>query len=95
MITIDQLEKRVASSAVYAVCGSGSITAGCHRDADVLVLVWAYASGQIEFNEKEIEAKTEEAYQYFEYGTTPLAVKSSKTGPEWAVWDWPLASPSV
>lgn len=89
---ITDLEKRVVDAAVYAVCGSGSITAQCRSDAAVLVLVWAKDSGLQEFSEQEVDAKTEEAYKYFEFGES-----NPEWGPkpEWAIWDWPPASPSV
>jgi hypothetical protein len=91
MVTLAELEKRVVSAAVYAVCGSGSITAQCRSDAAVLVLVWAYASGRTEFEVDEIDAKTEQAYRYFEFGDSQGVPE-----PEWAVWDWPpSASPSA
>lgn len=66
-ITLRELEQRVVNSAIYALCGSASITAGCRANADVLVLVWAQASGASEFDLDEIDAKTEQAYRYFEF----------------------------
>lgn len=95
MITLAGLEKRVVGAAIYSVCGSGSITAQCRSDAAVLVLVWAYASGRTEFDAAEIDAKTGEAYRYFEFGDS-MGVPE----PEWAIWNWPpspssSASPSV
>ena len=91
MMTLTQLEGRVVDAAVYALCGSGSITAGCRSDAAVLVLVWARTSGMMEFDEAEIDAKTEEAYQYFEFGDS-----YGQPEPQWAVWNYPAsASPSV
>lgn len=96
MITLDDLEKRVVASAIHALCGSGSITAGCHANAAVLVLVWAQASGATEFDLDEIDAKTEEAYQYFEYGGTDYEESRRAPEPEWAIWDWPpSSSPSM
>jgi hypothetical protein len=91
MITLAELEKRVVNTAVYALCGSASITAGCRADAATLVLVWAYASGKTEFDPEEVEAKTEEAYQYFEFGESH---PEWGPRPEWAIWDWPQASAS-
>lgn len=76
-MTITDLEKRVVDAAVYAVCGSGSITAECRRDAAVLVLVWAKASGLQEFDELDIDSKTEEAYRHFEF---------SEPEPKWAIF---------
>lgn len=93
MITLADLEKRVVGSAIYALCESGSITAGCRANADVLVLVWAQASGMTEFDEKEIDAKTEEAYQYFEYGGEDYPPERREPEPLWAIWNWP-PSPS-
>lgn len=95
MITLANLEQRVVSAAIYAVCGSGSITAQCRSDAAVLVLVWALVSRMKEFDEAEIEAKTEQAYRYFEFGDS-----HGESEPKWAVWDYPpspssSASPSV
>ena len=100
-MTIPDLEKRVVSAAIYALCGSGSITAGCHADAATLVLVWAKSTGLQEFDEQEIEAKTEEAYNYFEFGadvTRDAETQERYPEPVWAVWDWPpraSASPST
>lgn len=96
-MTIADLKERVVGAAVYALCGSGSITAGCRSDAAVLVLVWAEASGMQEFSESEIDAKTEEAYKYFEFGESHPEWGPK---PQWAIWDWPpspsaSASPSV
>lgn len=90
-MTISDLKERVVSSAIYALCGSGSITAGCRANADVLVLVWAQASGMTEFDLDEIDAKTEEAYRYFEFSDS-----FGEPEPKWAIWDWPpSASPSA
>jgi len=90
-MTIADLERRVIDSAIYALCGSGSITAGCRANADVLVLVWAQASGKTEFDFEEIDAKTEQAYRYFEYHDS-----FGDPEPEWAIWNWPPSpSPSV
>lgn len=95
-MTIDDLKERVVNSAIYALCGSGSITAGCRANADVLVLVWAQASGLSEFNADEIDVKTEEAYQYFEYGGKDYPPDRRAPEPTWAIWDWPPSpSPSV
>lgn len=93
MMTITDLERRVVGSAIYALCGSGSITASCRRDADVLVLVWARTTGLTIFNDHEIEQKTEEAYRYFEFGGEDYPPERRAPEPAWAVWDWP-ASPS-
>jgi len=91
MITLSDLEQRVVSAAIYAVCGSGSITAQCRSDAAVLVLVWARVSGMTEFDKAEIEAKTEQAYRYFEFHES-----HGEPEPEWAIWDYPPSpSPSV
>lgn len=84
-MTMADLERRVVDSAVYALCGSGSISSECRRDAAVLVLVWARASDSQVFDEQEVDAKTEEAYQYFEHGNS-----DHRPAPLWAVWDWPL-----
>jgi hypothetical protein len=93
MITMAELERRVIDSAMYALCGSASITAQCRSDAAVLVLVWAQASGQEVFDSWEIDRKTEEAYKYFEFGQSHPEWGPK---PEWAIWDWPLsASPSA
>ena len=90
-MTIADLEKRVIDAAIYAVCGSGSITAQCRSDAAVLVLVWARTSGMTEFDDGEVGAKTEQAYRYFEFGES-----YGEPEPEWAVWDYPAsASPSA
>jgi hypothetical protein len=89
-MTITDLERRVVDTAIYALCGSGSITAGCRANAAVLVLVWALVSGRKDFDMAEIDAKTEQAYRYFEF-----ADSFGEPEPEWAVWDWPSASPSV
>lgn len=92
-MTMSDLEKRVVDAAVYALCGSGSITAQCRNDAAVLVLVWAKASGLQEFNEQDVDSKTEEAYKHFEFGQSRPEWGPE---PEWAVWDWPpSSSPSV
>lgn len=87
-LSIADLEKRVVGAAIYALCGSASITAHCRSDAAVLVLVWAQASGATEFDADEIEAKTEEAYRYFEFHDS-----FGEPEPKWAIWDWP-PSPS-
>lgn len=91
-MTIADLEKRVVDAAIYAVCGSGSITAQCRSDAAVFVLVWAKASGLQEFDEQEVDSKTEEAYKYLEFGESDSKYKL----PEWAILNWPPStSPSV
>lgn len=97
-ITLAELEKRVVDAAVYALCGSGSITAGCRSDAAVLVLVWAQASGMSEFDVAEIDAMTEEAYRYFEFGGESYPLELREPEPKWAIWNWPPSpscSPSV
>lgn len=97
-ITLADLEKRVVDAAIYALCGSGSITAGCRSDAAVLVLVWAQASGATEFDVVEIDTKTEEAYRYFEFGHESYPPERREPEPSWAIWDWPPSpscSPSV
>ena len=93
MLTLSDLERHVVDAAIYALCGSGSITAGCRSDAAVLVLVWAQASGKTTFDEQEIEQKTEEAYRYFEFGGTDYPPERRAPEPIWAIWDWP-PSPS-
>jgi hypothetical protein len=90
MITLTELERRVISAAIYAVCGSGSITAQCRSDAAVLVLVWARASGKTQFDADDIDAKTEQAYRYFEFGDS-----FGEPEPEWAIWDDPSPSAST
>lgn len=97
-ITLAELERRVIDAAIYSLCGSGSITAQCRSDAAVLVLVWAQASGVTEFDLAEIDAKTEEAYRYFEFGGKDYPPERREPEPLWAIWNWPPSpscSPSV
>ena len=85
-MTLADLEKEVVETAVHALCGSGSITAECRRDAAVLVLVWAQASDETVFHDDMIERKRKEAYRYFEF---------NEPAPSWAIWELPSPSPSV
>lgn len=99
-IGIPELEKRVVDAALYALVGSGSITAQCRSDAAVLVLHWAnnqtptegaYSDG---FSSTEIDAKTEEAYRYFEFGGEDYPPERREPEPQWAIWDDPSPSPA-
>lgn len=99
-IGIPELERRVIGAALYALVGSGSITAQCHSDAAVLVLHWANNQTPTQgawsdgFDRAEIDAKTEEAYQYFEFGGNDYPEDRRALKPEWAIWDDPSPSPS-
>ena len=66
-ITLEELEHNVIETGIYWLCGSYSITAGCHHDAAIALLAHARELNQSDFDRKEMEIKLNQAYRFFEF----------------------------